>query len=386
MTTEWREKIDTAVRRLQTFAPPEGYFVAFSGGKDSIVVKHLCDLAGVKYDAHYSVTSVDPPELVQYIKKQHPDVSFDIPHDKNGKPITMWSLIASRSVPPTRMSRYCCSKLKESSGKGRVTVTGVRWAESVRRKNNHGLVDFQNKPVGTKKIADKMGVQYSINKNKGIILNDDNDDSRRLVEQCYRTRKTIVNPIIDWTDDDVWDFVHEYNLPYCSLYDEGFKRLGCIGCPLSGRKNMIRDFERWPKYKDMYIRTFQKMIDNHPGEICILKPEYREEHFTDEEKRKFEELGGGVSSPCGDTASSAPSSDATAPRRLVQHTVSAVSQCYRRITDTQNIGELMMKYYIWQCYYQDNKDPPPCLYINKKTKPDALDRVINMFGITIDPS
>jgi hypothetical protein len=82
----------------------------------------------------------------------------------------------------------------------------------------------------------------------------------------------MVNPIVDWTDDDVWAFLNGLGVEHCCLYDEGFTRLGCIGCPLSGSKNMIRDFERWPKYKDNYIRAFQRMIDNHPGKIKILDP------------------------------------------------------------------------------------------------------------------
>ena len=120
-----------------------------------------------------------------------------------------------------------------------------------------------------------MDADYKINKHGDVIMNDDNDENRRMVEQCYRTRKTMVNPIVDWTDEDVWWFLNRYNIPHCRLYDEGFERLGCIGCPLSGSRNMIRDFERWPKYKELYIRAFQRMIDNHPGQIKILNPEMR---------------------------------------------------------------------------------------------------------------
>ena len=228
----------------------------------------------MKFDAHYSVTSVDPPELIYYIREHHPDVSMDIPHDSNGKPVSMWSLIASHTLPPTRGVRYCCEYLKECNGVGRVTVTGVRWAESARRKASHGVVDFTQKPKRTQKIANAMGVDYKVNKNGCVILNDDNDEERRMVEQCYRTRKTIVNPIIDWTDEDVWDFIHDRDLPYCSLYDEGFKRLGCIGCPLAGTKAMERDFERWPKYKELYIKAFQRATDNHPGQIKILEQDH----------------------------------------------------------------------------------------------------------------
>lgn len=94
------------------------------------------------------------------------------------------------------------------------------------------------------------------------MLNDDNDEARRAVEVCFRTRKTLVNPIIDWSDDDVWEFIRKYNVKYCELYDKGEKRLGCIGCPMGGRKGMERDFERYPKYREQYIRCFDKMIEN----------------------------------------------------------------------------------------------------------------------------
>lgn len=134
------DKVANSIEALRTFEPAEGYYVAFSGGKDSVVVKTLCDMAGVKYDAHYSVTSVDPPELVAFIRDQYPDVSRDIPRDADGNAITMWNLIPKALMPPTRLARYCCAKLKEVGGYGRFTVTGVRWAESNNRKDNQGLV------------------------------------------------------------------------------------------------------------------------------------------------------------------------------------------------------------------------------------------------------
>lgn len=138
------DKVQHAIETLQAFEPSEGYYLAFSGGKDSVTVKALCDMAGVKYDAHYRVTSVDPPELVRFIKEKHPDVGFEIPHYKDGKPINMWNLIPNKLLPPTRMQRYCCAYLKESGGYGRMTLTGVRWAESANRRRTHGLVDIRD--------------------------------------------------------------------------------------------------------------------------------------------------------------------------------------------------------------------------------------------------
>ena len=92
------------------------------------------------------------------------------------------------------------------------------------------------------------------------MLNNDNEESRKMVEQCYKLSKTVVNPIIDWTDEDVWEFIHEYNVPYCELYDQGYKRLGCIGCPMGTVKHREEEFERYPKYKQAYIRAFDRMV------------------------------------------------------------------------------------------------------------------------------
>lgn len=152
------EKVKTSIERIQRFADiadtysPDGkagYYLAFSGGKDSIVTKRLLDMAGVKYDAHYRVTSVDPPELVLFIKEYHPDVEREIPRDDDGQPITMWNLIPARRMPPTRIVRYCCEALKETGGGDRFGITGVRWAESSNRKQNQGIITIPKKNKNT---------------------------------------------------------------------------------------------------------------------------------------------------------------------------------------------------------------------------------------------
>ena len=82
-----------------------------------------------------------------------------------------------------------------------------------------------------------------------------------MVEQCYKRHKTTLNPIIEWTDNDVWNFIHEHSVPYCSLYDEGFHRLGCIGCPMARKRAREMEFNRWPKYKDAYLKAFERMLE-----------------------------------------------------------------------------------------------------------------------------
>lgn len=254
-------KLEIAIQRLKTFEPSDGYYVAFSGGKDSQCIYHLCEMADVKFTAHYNVTSIDPPELIYFIRKNYPEVIFDIPKDENGKRITMWTLIQKYQMPPTRLMRYCCEQLKEKSGEGRIVVSGVRWAESVRRRQNQGSIVIIGKTATTKQKADEIGAEYKLCKKNSIVMNADNDINRRLVENCYRTQKTMVNPIVDWTDDDVWEFINDVaKVPHCCLYDEGYRRIGCIGCPMSGGKMMALGFERYPKYRALYGKAFERMI------------------------------------------------------------------------------------------------------------------------------
>lgn len=222
------------------------------GGKDSDVIKILAHLAGVNFEAVNNHTTVDAPETVRYIRSQ-PDVRIDYPE------LSMWRLIEKKLMPPTRLMRYCCSELKERGGKGKVKITGVRWAESNNRKENGGLVKIIGKPKTMQRIADENDVDYSVTKQNGLILNYDDDKSRRMVEHCYRTTSTMVNPIIDWQDDDVWQFLHHYGCRSNPLYECGFKRIGCIGCPIAGKHRRV-EFELYPKYKENYIRAFDRML------------------------------------------------------------------------------------------------------------------------------
>jgi len=192
--------------------PEEGYYVAYSGGKDSTVLLDLVRRSGVKYDAHYNLTTVDPPELVDFIRTQK-DVEIDYPQT------SMWQEIINKGTPPTRLMRFCCRTLKERGGTGRLVVTSIRWAESPRRAK------------------------------------------RMMTETCYQDgTKTYFHPIIDWEDRDVWGYIRQQNLPYCQLYDEGFKRLGCILCPMGSKKQKLMQMKRWPQYKQAYLNTFTKML------------------------------------------------------------------------------------------------------------------------------
>ena len=186
-----------AIERLRAFEPPEGYWLAYSGGKDSDVILDLARRSGCKYDAHHSLTTADPPEVVRHVKEQ---VDVEIHRPKR----TMWELIKYNGMPPRRNARYCCATQKESGGSGRIVVTGIRRAEGANR------------------------------------------SKRKMVEACYRDMtKRYLNVIIDWTTTDVWQYIRSRNIKYCSLYDEGFKRIGCVLCPMN--REVKLQMQRWPK-------------------------------------------------------------------------------------------------------------------------------------------
>ena len=244
LNIEGKDKIQVAIDRLQMFEPTEGYYLAFSGGKDSEVIKELAIMAGVKFDAHHNHTTIDPPELVRHIRENHKDVKIHYPEK------TMWQLIEKQLMPPTRLVRYCCSELKEKGGNGRFVITGVRWAESAKRKNIRKMVEFDT--YGSQSKHQK--------KQREIFLMSDNEEKRKMIENCQAKGKHVINPIVDWTEKDVWDFIKLRKINYCKLYDEGYKRLGCIGCPMSGKKGMKKDFKRFPKYYENYLKAFKRML------------------------------------------------------------------------------------------------------------------------------
>lgn len=264
-----RTLLEVSIERLKAFEPKEGYYLAFSGGKDSVAIKALADMAGVKYDAHYNLTSVDPPELVQFVKS-FDDVIIDKPRypddyrneSLRGKQVTMWNLIPEKRMPPTMLVRYCCAELKESGGDGRLTITGVRWAESVNRKKNQGVLTvYGNRSPDIRTLREMP--EFRETPRGGVILNNDNHVNREWMERCYQRNKTVINPIIDWTDEEVWEFIREFNIPYCKLYDQGYKRLGCIGCPMGGGKRMESELTKYPKYKQAYLKAFGRMLEEY---------------------------------------------------------------------------------------------------------------------------
>lgn len=257
-------KAKDAIELLHLLCQNSGCVISDSGGKDSSVLKHIAMLAKEKYNMPFSVqhnhTTVDAPETVYFIRRERDKhraagIEYNIIYPKR----TMWQLIVDHATPPTRLMRYCCTDLKEYSGHGEKLVTGVRKAESRNREANQSVVTFTKPSAELKRKAENNENLKRTDKGGVIILNLDNAETRQLVESCYRTTKTLINPLIDWEDDFLWWYIRHEKIELNPLYEEGFCRVGCIGCPMAAKKRWA-EFERYPKYKEAYIRAFDKML------------------------------------------------------------------------------------------------------------------------------
>lgn len=260
MNNSLKEKERKAIEALKMFEPQdEPYYLCYSGGKNSDVIRILAALAGVKHDIVHNLTTVDAPETIQYIKSI-PNVKINKARWADGTHKTMWNLIPRKGMPPTRLMRYCCMELKEQGGKGRLRITGVRADESKNRADNGGEIKIIGKPKTTQKYLSENDINFQQTKKGGVVLNFDNADSRRAVEHCFRTTATMINPILSWSEADVWEFLHHYGCKANPLYQCDKKRIGCIGCPMQGKKGMRKEFRKYPKYYENYIRAFDKML------------------------------------------------------------------------------------------------------------------------------
>lgn len=179
-------------------------------------------------------------------KKKGIKCEIEMPKYK-GEHITMWKLIPLKLMPPTRRVRYCCQVLKEAQNTNRYIATGVRWAESRQRKERE---EFE-KIGATKATKEKF---------TSIMLMNDNDANRRMNELCMQKNEMVVNPIIDWKDSDIWEFINSEHIETCELYKCGYDRVGYVGCPMAGKKR-YKEFADFPKYKQSYIRAFERMLD-----------------------------------------------------------------------------------------------------------------------------
>lgn len=232
-------KIDLAIQTIRKAEPlalkyqDYGFHLAFSGGKDSQVIYELCKMAGVKFRPVMQVTTLDPPELMKFVRKNYPDVIMERPE------INFYKLIVKYQALPTCIIRYCCKELKEQSGAGTVTIIGIRRAESSKRAKRNEL------EISGRKYSNSLD-QFNIDNQNQILCINGKD-------------KILLSPIIDWTNSDVWNFIRNRKLEYCELYDKGYHRIGCMFCPMSSVKIKQKDRRNYPGVEQAIKKSISEL-------------------------------------------------------------------------------------------------------------------------------
>ena len=239
-----QSKIDYSISLMRKAEPmalkmhPDGFHLAFSGGKDSIVLYRLAQMAGVKFKAHMQITTLDPPELMKFVRSQYPEVELHRPK------INFYELIKKKKQLPLRHSRYCCSYLKEQAGAGTYTLLGIRAIESVRRAKRNEIGISGRKADRYNNTLDQFNIDVE---NKHVCIKGKD--------------KILLSPIFRWSNSDVWRFIRENDMPYCKLYDEGYTRVGCMFCPMATTKTKNFDRLRYCGVERTIKKSIQYLID-----------------------------------------------------------------------------------------------------------------------------
>lgn len=211
----------------------KGFYLAFSGGKDSQCLYHVAKLAGVKFEPNMNMTTVDPPELVMFVKRNYPDVVRNIPD------INFWDLMVKKKSLPSRRNRFCCQYLKERGGAGTVSLIGIRSEESIKRSRRKEIETTRKRR------------QYTL---------DQFDEHKEQIISCVGGKdRLLISPILDWTEKDVWEFLEKLGVPHCSLYDRGHSRIGCIYCPMA-KVSEMQQFEKEFKHQTKKFKDCIKKL------------------------------------------------------------------------------------------------------------------------------
>ena len=234
MRPELEKKVERAIRLLQSIPQDGDIELSYSGGKDSDVILELAKMAGIPYRAIYKATTIDPPGTIAHAK----EMGAEVIHPKK----TFFQLV-SKSGFPSRFQRFCCSVLKEYKVCDRA-IQGIRRCESRKRAEKY-------------KEPEVCRV-YSAKEKVKVYL-----------------------PILEWTDQDVAEFIKERNIKCHPLYYSGgqfdvTKRLGCMGCPLASRKKRIQFFKENPKWLKAWIRAGQKRYTSEAYQSGNAKHKFKD--------------------------------------------------------------------------------------------------------------
>ena len=272
------ELIRKAEKLALIYDPENGFHNKFSGGKDSQALYYIVKMSGVKFQTHINFTSVDPADVVRFVKTQYPSVIRHKPQ------ISIYKKAIEKGILPTMIKRWCCAEYKEGGGEGKVKLIGIRSEESVRRSKRNEVEVSAKKFSGNIDEFNEWSNKQIERKKKRTFKNQDEFSVKNDNEiRCINGKDSIlISPIFDWTKKDVWFFLNNIiKAPHCKLYDEGQTRIGCIMCPMETLKQTQKDIKKFPYVKKKWIDTIKEI--RREGKLCVYK-------FTDNPNATEDEI------------------------------------------------------------------------------------------------
>ena len=327
------ELLQKAEKIALNYDAENGYYLAFSGGKDSQALFHMAQLAGVKFCGHMNLTSVDPPEVIRFVKKNYPEVELIKP----GKSIFQHAI--EKQILPTMRVRWCCAEYKETAGAGKVTLIGIRKAESSRRaKRNEVEINnrkFSGDLDGLDEYRQEQRAKRARRKSKEQGVNITNADEEQTLGCIHGKESLLISPIIYWTEKDVWEFLNDVvRVPHCSLYDEGWHRIGCIGCPMSSYKQKMIENKRYPHVKRGWIKAIKAIRNGGYSEENISGGTSARAGSSQKHQRIAQDAGGYIKHPYPGHRMGGQEYE----EQLCRHSASANNGCEQTTTGRQNRG------------------------------------------------
>lgn len=281
MTAQLQQKLTHSISLLKNaeqlaklYDPIDGFFLGFSGGKDSQALYHVAKMAGVPFKAHMSLTSVDPPAVIRFVKTQYPDVELIAPKE------SIYNVAIRKQILPTAVARWCCDVYKEHAGAGKVTLTGIRRKESIKRSKRNEYEVSRRKFSGTAEEFAEWQTEQRMKDDRWDI------DTESQIRCIGGKDSIIINPIIYWTERDVWEFLNDVvKVPHCELYDTGHARIGCLFCPMSNTKNFRMDEKEYPHQRHRWIETIKTM--RRMGYLHNIDPYVKMERYSEDEQAEI---------------------------------------------------------------------------------------------------